>query len=186
MRRPADRALRRIDPPESGQGLRRSARPEAPINAPSPNALLRRQPQRVDAASDRRAADRRPGDGSQIYTPPKTPAGQQQQATPSQEAATAAQQQQASASAMPPNSQAQSTLTYRQPAQANAAVGPVTGATPSRKSAESHRSAADSRASTSTVLPAARRASRRTVRCRSSRNGSTGVITPRGWSAGFG
>jgi TonB family protein len=66
----------------------------------------------------------RPGDGSQIYTPPKTPAGQQQQATPSQEAANAAapQQQQAS-TATPPNPNAQSTLTYRQPVQAN--VGPV-------------------------------------------------------------
>jgi TonB family protein len=68
----------------------------------------------------------RPGDGSQIYTPPKAPAGQQQQPTPSQEAATAAApQQQAAASTTPPNPQAQSTLTYRQPAQANAAVGPV-------------------------------------------------------------
>ncbi|MGA8807379.1 MAG: TonB family protein [Thermoanaerobaculia bacterium] len=65
----------------------------------------------------------RPGDGSQIYSPPKTPGGKQQ-STPSQQAATAAEQQ-ASATPTPPNPQALSTLTYRQPAQANAAVGPV-------------------------------------------------------------
>jgi TonB family protein len=65
----------------------------------------------------------RPGDGSQIYSPPKAPAGQQQ-STPTQQAAAAAQPQ-ASATPTPPNPQALSTLTYRQPAQANAAVGPV-------------------------------------------------------------
>jgi protein TonB len=96
-------------------------------HAPSPNAALSDGNRKASTPHPTgETPTQRPGDGSQIYTPPKAPAGQQQQPTPSQEAATAAaQQQQASASTAPPNPQAQSTLTYRQPAQANAAVGPV-------------------------------------------------------------
>lgn len=71
----------------------------------------------------------RPGDGSQIYTPPKPPPGQQQQqsASASQEAAAAAQPQQQQAAAPPPapSTQTQSPLTFRQPSQANVAAGPV-------------------------------------------------------------
>ena len=95
-------------------------------HAPSPNAALSDGNRNASTPHPTgETPTQRPGDGSQIYTPPKTPSGQQQ-STPSQEAATAAaQQQQASASTTPPNPQAQSTLTYRQPAQANAAVGPV-------------------------------------------------------------
>jgi periplasmic protein TonB len=96
-------------------------------HAPSPNAAFSDGNRKASTPHPTgEQPTQRPGDGSQIYTPPKAPAGQQQQPTPSQEAATAAaQQQQASASTTPPNPQAQSTLTYRQPAQANAAVGPV-------------------------------------------------------------
>jgi TonB family protein len=63
----------------------------------------------------------RPGDGSRLYTPPKSASAQQQETTPTQEAANAAPQpqQQASTSA---TAQAPSTLAYRQPAQANAAA----------------------------------------------------------------
>lgn len=94
-------------------------------HAPSPNAAFSDGNRKASTPHPNgQQPTQRPGDGSQIYTPPKTPAGQQQQATPSQEAANAAapQQQQAS-TATPPNPNAQSTLTYRQPVQAN--VGPV-------------------------------------------------------------
>jgi TonB family protein len=68
----------------------------------------------------------RPGDGSRIFTPPKQASSDQNQnnQSPAQQAANAAQEQ---ASAQPPSntSQAPSTLTYRQPAQANVAAGPV-------------------------------------------------------------
>jgi len=98
-------------------------------HAPSPNAAFSDANRKASTPHPTgEQPTQRPGDGSQIYTPPKAPAGPQQQATPSQEAATAAapQQQQASAAtATPPNPSALSTLTYRQPAQANAAVGPV-------------------------------------------------------------
>jgi len=68
-----------------------------------------------------------PGDGSRLYTPPKPPPGQQQQQPPnaSQQAAAAAQPQQTPAPPAVANAQAPSTLTYRQPAQASVAAGPV-------------------------------------------------------------
>ncbi|MEA2328724.1 MAG: hypothetical protein QOE68_3683, partial [Thermoanaerobaculia bacterium] len=94
-------------------------------HAPSPNAAFSDGNRKASTPHPTgEQPTQRPGDGSQIYTPPKTPAGQQQQASPSQQASTAAGQQQAAA-ATPPNPQALSTLTYRQPSQANAAVGPV-------------------------------------------------------------
>ncbi len=66
----------------------------------------------------------RPGDGSKIYTP-KTSSTPPQAATPSQEAGAAAQpQQQQPQPPSSPATQAPSTLTFRQPAQANAG-GPV-------------------------------------------------------------
>jgi TonB family protein len=99
-------------------------------NAPSANAALSDGNRKASTPHPTGAQPtQRPGDGSQIYTPPKTPAGRQQQATPSQQAAAAAAQQQQEANVTPaqlsPNPQSQSTLTYRQPAQASAAVGPV-------------------------------------------------------------
>jgi TonB family protein len=97
-------------------------------NAPSQNAAFSDANRKASTPHPTgEKPTQRPGDGSQVYTPPKTPSGQQQQPTPSQQAATAAsqQQQQASATPTPPNPQAQSTLTYRQQTQANAAAGPV-------------------------------------------------------------
>jgi TonB family protein len=86
-------------------------------HAPSPNAALSDANRKASTPHPTgEQPTQRPGDGSQIYSPPKSPARQQQQTTPSQ---------QASATPTPPNPQALSTLTYRQPAQANAAVGPV-------------------------------------------------------------
>ena len=80
-------------------------------HAPSPNAAFSDGNRKASTPNPTgEQPTQRPGDGSQIYAPPKTPAGQQQQA---------------SASITPPNPQSQSTLTFRQPAQASAAVGPV-------------------------------------------------------------
>ena len=96
-------------------------------HVPSPNAAFSDANRKASAPHPTgEQPTQRPGDGSQLYTPPKTPGGQQQP-TPSQQAAAAAapQQQQVATTATPPNPQALSTLTYRQPAQANAAVGPV-------------------------------------------------------------
>ena len=69
---------------------------------------------------------KRPGDGSQIFTPPKSPSAAPQPPSPTQQAAAAAQPQQQQDAAPAPStvSQAPSTLAYRQPAQASAA-GPV-------------------------------------------------------------
>jgi TonB family protein len=103
--------------------------PGAKINHPvSPNAAF--SDANREAATPHPTGDKpttRPGDGSQLYTPPRPPPGQQQQATPSQEAANAAQPQQQQPAAAPPspNTPAPSTLTYRQPSQASAATGPV-------------------------------------------------------------
>jgi len=152
-RRRRSRATVELIRPESGQGLRRSARPEARSRAVAERGLLRRQPQRVDAASDRRAADPASGDGSQIYTPPKTPGASSSRPRHRRKRRPPRSNKQASASAMPPNSQAQSTLTYRQPAQANAAVGPVNWRNAIKEVGRVASLAADSRASTSTVLP---------------------------------
>jgi protein TonB len=91
--------------------------------APSPNAALSDGNRKASTPHPTgEQPTQRPGDGSQIYVPPKTPAGQQQ-STPTQQAAAAAQPQ--ASATTPPNPAALSTLTYRQPAQANAAVGPV-------------------------------------------------------------
>jgi TonB family protein len=72
---------------------------------------------------------KRPGDGSQLFTPKSSPSPSQSQ-SPAQQAANAAQQQQQQPQTAPaptPStiSQAPSTLAYRQPTQANAATGPV-------------------------------------------------------------
>jgi protein TonB len=91
--------------------------------APSPNAAFsnaNRQASTPHPTGDQPTP--RPGDGSQIYTPPKQAAS-----SPAQQAANAAQQQ--AAETPPPQSsasQAPSTLTYRQPTQqANTNTGPV-------------------------------------------------------------
>jgi TonB family protein len=89
-------------------------------NAPAPDAAFSNANRK--AATPHPTGEQptaRPGDGSRLYTPPKTPAGQQQAPTPSQEAANAAQPQQQPAPSS--SAQAPSTLAYRQPAQANAA-----------------------------------------------------------------
>lgn len=69
----------------------------------------------------------RPGDGSQIYTPPKQSPGSPSNPSPAQQASNAAQQQGADAApAQSSAAQAPSTLAFRQPVQANAAAaGPV-------------------------------------------------------------
>ena len=68
----------------------------------------------------------RPGDGSRIFTPPKqAPAAQSAPSSLAQQAANAAQEQAAAAPPPSSTSQAPSTLTYRQPAQASVTAGPV-------------------------------------------------------------
>jgi TonB family protein len=67
----------------------------------------------------------RPGDGSQIYTPPKQAGRDHAAATPAHQAANAAQEQATAPAAASNISQAPSTLSYRQPAQASATTGPV-------------------------------------------------------------
>lgn len=90
-------------------------------HAPAPNAAFSNANRQ--AATPHPTGDQptpRPGDGSQLYTPPKTSSGQPHPSNPAQQAATAAQQQQVAASPSA-SAQAPSTLTYRQPAQASAA-----------------------------------------------------------------
>ena len=103
--------------------------PGPKINHPvSPDAALsnaNRQASTPHPTGDQ--PTRQPGDGSHIYTPPKSSAPSEPN-TPAQQAAAAAQQQQQPQQAAAPTpssiSQAPSTLAYRQPAQASAA-GPV-------------------------------------------------------------
>ncbi|HXH37102.1 MAG TPA: TonB family protein [Thermoanaerobaculia bacterium] len=94
--------------------------------APNPNAAFsdgNRQASTPHPTGERPTP--RPGDGSQLYTPPKAASSRPQTASPTQEAANAAQPQQPQNAATPPPNLAPSTLTYRQPAQASAAGGPV-------------------------------------------------------------
>jgi TonB family protein len=100
-----------------GPKINRPAKPDAPLSDANRQASA---PHPTGAQPTRQ-----PGDGSRLYTPPKPPPGQQQQAAnAAQQAAAAAQQQQPAATPGTTNSQAPSTLTYRQPAQASVA-GPV-------------------------------------------------------------
>jgi TonB family protein len=88
--------------------------------APSPNAALSNANR--EASTPHPTGDQptqRPGDGTHLFTPPKSSSGQQQAASPSQQTANAAQQQQQPAPSS--ISQAPSTLAYRQPAQTSAA-----------------------------------------------------------------
>lgn len=101
--------------------------PGPKINRPaSPNAALsnaNRQASTPHPTGDQ--PTNRPGDGSRIYTPPKTAASNQNAPTPAQQTANAAQEQATTPPSTSANSQPSSTLTYRQPAATVSPAGPV-------------------------------------------------------------
>lgn len=95
-------------------------------NAPSPKAAFsdgNRKASTPNPTGDQ--PTRRPGDGSQIYTPKMSSSPPPQAPAPTQQAANAAQQQQDVTPPSASNTQAPSTLTYRQPSQASTPNGPV-------------------------------------------------------------